>query len=88
MHWKLKAAIQSACGALPWGAETFYYGLQSNFGSLRRPISPEPFFREAVSLSQWLEGAGTSIRGARVLEVGTGRRVDLPLGLSLAGAAC
>lgn len=86
MHWKLKAAIQSACGAVPWAAEAVYYGLQSAFGTLRR--SPEPFFKEAVSLSQWLEAAGTSIRGARVLEVGTGRRVDLPIGLALAGAAC
>jgi SAM-dependent methyltransferase len=63
-----------------------YYGLQRTLGSLRRPPTPLPMFQEAASLARWLCDAGLTIGAARVMEVGTGRRVDLPFGLYLAGA--
>ena len=87
MNWRWKAAIQKACSALPWGAETVYYGLQRTVGSLRHPTPPFAQLSEAVSLSEWLRGAGLDIRGKRVMEVGTGRQLNLPFGFYLAGAA-
>jgi hypothetical protein len=41
----------------------------------------------AVDMAGWLREAGTGIRGMRCFEVGTGRRVDLPFGFYLLGAA-
>ncbi len=86
MNWKVKAAIQRTCGMLPAGSETVYYGLQRTFGTLRRPTPPTSMIEEAASLSSWLTQAGLSLRDARVMEVGTGRRLDLPFGFFLAGA--
>ena len=87
MNWRLKAAIQKACSALPWGAEAVYYGLQRTVGSLRHPIPPFFLLSEAVSLSEWLRNAGLDISGKRIMEVGTGRQLNLPFGFYLAGAA-
>src|ERR1700733_2254405 len=43
MNWRFKAAIQRACGALPWGGEAIYYGFQRTVGSLRQPTPPFEF---------------------------------------------
>ncbi|MGH8245108.1 MAG: methyltransferase domain-containing protein [Gammaproteobacteria bacterium] len=87
LNWQVKSAIQRTCGALPWISEPVYYQIQRRFGSFRRPPAPTVLFREAVSLSEWMDQAGISIKEARVFEVGTGRRVDLPLGFYLCGSA-
>ena len=87
MNWKLKAAIQRSCAALPAGQEAVYYSLQRIFGSLRRPVNPIPMWEEAVSIVSDLQAAGFDIHGARVMEIGTGRRLDMPIGLFLCGAA-
>jgi len=42
--------------------------------------------RAAPSLALWLRKAGVPLEGCRVMEVGTGRWLDLPLGLYLCGA--
>ena len=86
MNWKLKSAIQRACGALPWGSDGIYYGIQRVFGRLREPEPPLAMLSEAANLARWLQDAGVPVTGKRILEVGTGRRVDLPFGLFLAGA--
>lgn len=87
MDWKTKALIQRACSVLPVGAEAAYYGLQRNFGSLRRPPDPMPNIRDLVDIATDLAQSNFSIEGKRVMEVGTGRRLDMPMGLYLLGAA-
>lgn len=85
LKWKLKSAIQRACAALPVKQEAAYYFLQRTVG---RPLqySPLPNMEEAAKIVAQLAGCGLSIRGARVMETGTGRRVDMPLAFYLCGA--
>ena len=86
MHWQRKALIQRACSRLPAG-NAIYFMLQHQFGSLRRPPDPTRLLRECATLVSELRAAGHEVAGARVMEVGTGRRIDIPLGFYLAGAA-
>jgi SAM-dependent methyltransferase len=88
MNWRMKAAVQRACAALPIGAEPVYYGLQAAAGRLRKPAPPweRDMLRAAPSMAMWLRKAGVPLEGCRVMEVGTGRWIDLPLGLYLCGA--
>ena len=86
MNWKLKSMVQRACATLPFAREDLYYGLQKTFGR-SRTHEPLEYFREAAEMAMQLAGAGRAIEGARVMEVGTGRGLDLPIGLYLCGAA-
>lgn len=86
MNWKLKARIQRFCGALPFGSEATYYALQRNLGSLRTPPDPMILFEAATRLVQVLEEHGRPVAGASVFEVGTGRKLDVPLAMYLCGA--
>lgn len=86
LNWQLKSAIQRLCAALPAGQEAAYYWLQRQFGALRHPADPTQMWEATVEIVTELRGIGFEIRGARVLEVGTGRRIDMPLGLYLCGA--
>lgn len=85
MHWRTKSLIQRICAALP-ASDTSYYYLQRRFGSLRTPPPPADLLRTAASFGTWLKAQGLGIRGKVGLEVGTGRRIDIPLGLFLLGA--
>jgi SAM-dependent methyltransferase len=85
VNWKLKAAIQRACGALPAGREAIYYSLQRTFGLLRDPDRPLVMQRAAALMAAELRDHGLELRGKRVMEVGTGWRVDLPIALFLCG---
>ena len=86
MNWKLKSMVQRACATLPFAREDLYYGLQKTFGR-SRTHEPLEYFREAAEMAAQLAGAGRPLEGARVMEVGTGRGLDLPIGLYLCGAA-
>jgi SAM-dependent methyltransferase len=86
VNWRLKAAIQRACAALPVGGEAIYYSLQRTFGLLRDPAFPLAMQRAAALIAGELRDHAFDIRGKRVMEVGTGWRVDLPIGLFLCGA--
>jgi hypothetical protein len=86
MKWQRKALIQRVCSRLPAG-NALYFMLQHQFGSLRRPPDPTRLLRECATLVSELRTAGHEVAGARVMEVGTGRRIDIPLGFYLAGAA-
>ncbi len=86
MNWRRKASIQRAFAGLPVIHEPAYYLLQRMFGRLRRPPDPFPMLEAAVELVQFLAEAGTKVEGARVMEVGTGRQVDLPIAFYLCGA--
>jgi len=82
LHWKVKANIQRVCAVLP-AREALYYLLQSRIGVFRKEPDPMPNLQDAVGL---LGELPFSIAGKRVMEVGTGRRIDLPLAFYLAGA--
>lgn len=86
MNWRSKARIQSAVAALPM-ADAIYYAMQRTVGSLRRGRgNPVEWFEAAARLADWAESGGREVAGGRFLEVGTGRKIDLPLGLWLCGA--
>lgn len=86
MKWYVKAAVQNAVAALPDRmSHATYYALQRRFGGLR-DISVEDKLRQGIEVARVAGEAGFSLRDARVLEVGTGRRLNLPLSLWLQGA--
>jgi SAM-dependent methyltransferase len=86
VNWKLKAAVQRVCAALPVGREAVYYSLQRTFGQLRDPDRPLMMQQAAALMATELRAHGFDLRDKRVMEVGTGWRVDLPIGLHLCGA--
>jgi SAM-dependent methyltransferase len=86
MDWKTKSLVQRACAAIPVFREPVYYGIQRIFGRLRQPSDPTWLLSESARLAVCLRDAGTPVAGARVMEVGTGRALDMPLGLFLCGA--
>jgi hypothetical protein len=87
MNWRTKAAIQRVFARLPVGGEAAYFQLQRRFGNLRYPESPLVMFRHAAEIFAELRDCGTPVENARVLEVGTGHRLNMPLAFFLAGAA-
>ncbi len=86
MNWKLLSMVQRACASVPFGRQELYYTLQKTFGRVRRHDTMA-YFREVAGMVAQLVEAGVPIRGARVMEVGTGLRVDMPIGFYLCGAA-
>jgi hypothetical protein len=81
--WQRKAAIARACAALPFGGRAYQF-LQRRFGRL--VSDPTLRLRTAAKLARWVLEAGGSIEGATVLEVGTGHKPIVSLGLALLGA--
>jgi hypothetical protein len=86
MNWKIKAAVQNACAALPIFREELYFNIQKTFGDPLNNPDPLDLIRAAADLAGLLQAAGSRVEGARIFEVGTGRRVDMPIGMFLAGA--
>lgn len=86
MHWKRKSTIQRICAALP-AKDVIYYFLQRRFGSLRYTPDPLPMLRAAAEIFLEMRGLGIPVAGKRVMEIGTGRRLDMPLAFYLCGAA-
>lgn len=88
MNWRLKAIVQNLVDSLPPRlAYPAYYRLQRTFGGLRKGrIDPTPNFHSVSRLVDLLAEQGHSVRGARVMEVGTGRAVHTPLAFWLCGA--
>lgn len=86
MHWKVKALMQNAVARLPsrWSYAA-YYGLQRRFGGLRN-VDPRKTVRAAVEIAAAIRQHGRQIADGVVLEVGTGRRLNLPILLWLMGA--
>jgi SAM-dependent methyltransferase len=78
--------VQNAVAALPL-SDQIYYAMQRAVGSLKPGRSnPLEWFEAALTMLQWLREAGRDARGKRILEVGTGRNVNVPLALWLCGA--
>jgi SAM-dependent methyltransferase len=87
LHWKLKAAFQQAVSLLPSSASfELYYRVQRACGTLRE-VNPIEGFENGVRLLNAAEAAGGNVRDKTVLEVGTGRRLNVPITLWLCGAA-
>lgn len=86
MKWYVKALVQNAIAQLPAPvADPLYFQLQRRLGELRNPRF-DMRFNAALEVAEALAEADIKLAGKRVLEVGTGRTVDLPLGLWLMGA--
>ncbi len=60
--------------------------MQRTLGSLRTPPDPTILLRAGARLVKLLGEHGRSVEGASAFEVGTGRKIDLPLALYLCGA--
>lgn len=87
MKWQLKARIQNAVAALPFGSNAVYYAIQRSVGGLRRGHNdPVRRFEAAIRMVDWIESTGRDISGKRFVEVGTGHMVNLPTALWLMGA--
>lgn len=85
MKWQWKARIQNVVASLPM-SNTIYYGLQRTIGSLRPGYhNALTWFNAAVDMVEWVRSTGQTISGKRLLEVGTGRRLEIPTALWLYG---
>ena len=86
MNWKTKALVQNVVARLPSRLSyKAYYWLQRRYGALRS-VHPVSTLQAAVEIRESLERLGRTIKGKCCLEVGTGRRLNLPLVLWLFGA--
>jgi SAM-dependent methyltransferase len=87
MNWQRKARIQKLIAALPLSNE-IYYAMQRSMGSLRKGrTNPVEWYQAGRRTAEWLRAAGREVEGLRILEVGTGRNINLPTALWLCGAA-
>jgi SAM-dependent methyltransferase len=86
MTWTEKAKIQRLCAALPVFRDETYYLIQRCAGSLKRARDPRPLLQASVSMVKDLQKRGFRLAGKRAMEIGTGRYLELPLGMFLAGA--
>jgi SAM-dependent methyltransferase len=87
VKWQLKARIQNAVAALPFGSNSVYYAIQRSMGGLRPGLNhPLDRFRAAIRAVEWIESAGGEVSGRRFVEVGTGHMVNMPTALWLLGA--
>ena len=87
MRWQNKSKIQRTLAALPVGRESLYYLLQKTGGRLREKPDPRENFRECVKAVSRIHKLGARVTNARIMEVGTGWALDMPIGLYLCGAA-
>lgn len=83
MRWQTKAAIARWCAQVPLGESLYRFG-QRRFGELR--VQPLPRLHAQLEMTRWLRAQGLSVRGADLLEVGTGHIPVVPIGFYLSGA--
>jgi SAM-dependent methyltransferase len=87
VKWQLKARLQNSIASLPYISNAVYYAVQRSVGGLRSErIDPVDRMKAGFGMVAWAAEAGVNLRGATVLEVGTGRMIDLPTAMWLAGA--
>jgi len=88
MNWKLKAKIQNIVALLPSELSySLYYWLQRNFGALKtKNITPVPGLSSGFEFCSRLMRLNRSPINATFFEIGTGRRLNVPIALWLAGA--
>jgi SAM-dependent methyltransferase len=87
MNWKVKAALQHAVSLLPSEMSfELYYGMQRTLGTLRS-VNPVEGFQNGLRLIAAAEAGGGTVKDKVILEVGTGRRLNVPIAFWLCGAA-
>ena len=85
MNWKMKALVQNTVAVLPdILAQPVYYRLQNRFGNPAADIAPR--YRSAAKMGRWARRYGKGFDNTVVLEIGTGRSVDVPIACWLMGA--
>ena len=86
MNWRMKARIQNVIARLPSELSyEIYYMVQRTCGSLRT-VNPVSRLCAGVELCRQIEKTGKTVNGKVFFEVGTGRRVNVPIAFYLAGA--
>jgi len=87
MKWQNKARLQNLVAGLPsWLSYSIHYFIQRNLGNLRH-VNPVRDLATGKRIVSYIVEHGGSIESARFLEVGTGRRINIPIALWLCGAA-
>ena len=87
MNWKIKATAQNIIDMLPsFLAYPAYASIQRTFGALRVFQATSPIIVSSHIVKSLKENGG-DIVDRTVLEVGTGSRLDVPIGLWLSGAS-
>ena len=87
MNWKVKAVLQQAVSLLPSKASfRLYYRMQRSWGTLKA-VDPLEGFSDGLRLVAAAEAAGETVKDRSFVEVGTGRRLNVPIALWLCGAA-
>ncbi len=86
MNWKIKANVQNVIGLLPSSISyDAYYWVQRHFGALRT-INPVDLLTASIGFYDKIELVKQSMIGSIVLEIGTGRRLNMPVAFWLMGA--
>ena len=85
MNWIGKAGLRRAVCALPGPLGRSVYGGLHRLYRAWRPLPPRPHIECGLRLARAIQSRGR-LRGATVLEVGTGQRLDVPIVLWLLGA--
>lgn len=87
MNWKLKAFIQNAIARLPSALSyRVYYSVQRHFGGLRRS-NPSLRLQATAEILARIQQQGRSAESGTFVEIGTGRRMNVPIALWLCGAS-
>ena len=86
MRWRTKARIQTIVGALPKRLSyALYYWIQRSVGSLRR-VDPISHLNAGLCIVKLINDHAKESIGKTFLEIGTGRRLNIPISLWLLGA--
>ena len=86
MKWLVKVLIQNLVALMPFRVgEPLYFWMQRNLGRLRN-LDPFDRFEGGVEMARRVRAHGGDLSGQRVLEIGTGWRLNSPLALWLMGA--
>lgn len=86
MDWKTKARIQNVASLLPESlGYQFYYLIQRHFGRLRSP-DPREGLKAGIAIRDMIVDSGRDINDKVFLEIGTGRRINMPIAFWLCGA--
>src|SRR5262245_3241922 len=86
MNWRTKSAIQNVVALLPDEVSyEAYYGLQRAFGKVagKNPLTE---LRKAGEIMRLVRQHRPGDGPLAALEIGTGRALNVPIGISLAGA--
>jgi len=87
MNWKLKALIQNFVDKLPLGLSyPVYYKIQRNLGGIKK-INPYKNFKNSIFIINAIKKQNCQIVDKTFLEIGTGRTLNIPIGLWLCGAS-